>query len=121
VYTGLKDLLRELQEVTEWQPFGRHLGLEEPELEAIYEDNQTTEDSRREMIMLWMERDPECSWQKIVNALVQMEALPLAAQIARRYGNLLHATKLRTNVDLFEHTLVGLWQHTTHRKVSELM
>ena len=86
VHTGLKDLLRELQEVTEWQPFGQHLGLEEPELEAIYEDNQTTEDSRREMLMLWMERDPECSWLKIVNALVQMETLPLAAQIAHKYG-----------------------------------
>ena len=85
--TGLKDLLRELQQVIEWKHLGQLLGLSESDLEAIYEENETTEDCRREMLLLWMERDPDCSWKKIVDALIEMRAETLAAQIASKYGN----------------------------------
>ena len=97
-HTELKDLLRELQEVTEWQPLGQHLGLKTSDLDAIFEDNQTTDDCRREMLMLWMERDIECSWKKVTDALVRMEAVSLASQIARKYGNLLHEQSFKEGV-----------------------
>lgn len=48
--------------------------------------------------MLWMERDIECSWKKVTDALVQMEALSLATQIARKYGNLLHEQSFKESV-----------------------
>jgi len=97
-HTELKDLLRELQEVTEWRPLGQHLGLKTSDLDAIFEDNQMTDDCRREMLMLWMERDIECSWKKVTDALVRMEAVSLAAQIARKYGNLLHEQSFKEGV-----------------------
>ena len=80
-------MLRELKQVIEWKHLGQLLGLSESDLEAIYEENETTEDCRREMLLLWMERDPDCSWKKIVDALIEMKAEALAAQIASRYGN----------------------------------
>ena len=87
VCTGLKDLLRELQQVIEWKHLGQLLGLSESDLEAIYEENETTEDCRREMLLLWMEQDPDCNWKKIIDALIEMKAETLAAQIASKYGN----------------------------------
>ena len=71
----------------EWKHLGQLLGLSESDLEAIYEENEITEDCRREMLLFWMERDPNCSWKKITDALIEMKAETLAAQIASRYGN----------------------------------
>ena len=84
--TGLKDLLRELQQVIEWQHLGQLLGLPESDLEKIHQENETTEDCRSEMLLLWMERDPNCTWKKVVDALIEMKMEVLAAQIASRYG-----------------------------------
>ena len=84
--TGLKDLLRELQQVIEWQHLGQLLGLPDSDLEEIHEENETTEDCRREMLLLWMEQDPNCTWKKVVDALIEMKVEVLAAQIASRYG-----------------------------------
>ena len=86
--TGLKDLLRELQQVIEWRHLGQLLGLPESDLEKIDQENETTEDCRREMLLLWMERDPNCTWKKVVDALIEMKAETLAAEIASRYGKL---------------------------------
>ena len=86
--TGLKDLLRELQQVIEWQHLGHLLGLPESDLEEIHQEHETTEDCRREMLLLWMERDPNCTWKKVVDALIEMKAETLAAEIASRHGKL---------------------------------
>lgn len=87
ICAGLKDLLRELQQVIEWQHLGQLLGLPESDLEKIHQENETTEDCRREMLLLWMERDPNCTWKKVVDALIEMKAETLAAEITSRYGN----------------------------------
>ena len=71
----------------EWQHLGQLLGLPESDLEAINEENKTTEDCRREMLLLWMERDPDCTWKKVVDALIEMKADALAEEISSRYGN----------------------------------
>ena len=71
----------------EWQHLGQLLGLPESDLEAINEENETTEDRRREMLLLWMERDPDCTWKKVVDALIEMKADALAEEISSRYGN----------------------------------
>ena len=84
----LRDLLRELQQVIEWRHLGQLLGLPESDLEKIDQENETTEDCRREMLLLWMERDPNCTWKKVVDALIEMKAETLAAEIASRYGKL---------------------------------
>ena len=71
----------------EWQHLGQLLGLPESDLEAINEENKTTEDCRREMLLLWMERDPNCTWKKVVDVLIEMKADSLAEGISSRYGN----------------------------------
>ena len=71
----------------EWQHLGQLLGLPESDLEAINEENKTTEDCRREMLLLWMERDLNCTWKKVADVLIEMKAVSLAEEIASRYGN----------------------------------
>ena len=74
----------------EWQHLGQLLGLPESDLEAINEENETTEDRRREMLLLWMERDHNCTWKKVVDALIEMKADALAEEISSRYGNYIY-------------------------------
>ena len=71
----------------EWQHLGQLLGLPESDLEEIHEENETTEDCQREMLLLWMERDPDCTWKKVVDSLIEMKADSLAEEISSRYGN----------------------------------
>ena len=71
----------------EWQHLGQLLGLPESDLEKIYEENETTEDCRMEMLLLWMGRDHNCTWKKVVDALIEMKADALAEEISSRYGN----------------------------------
>ena len=87
--TGLKDLLKELQQVTDWHKLGLHLDVPEHKLddiEATVERNSgNTDDCRREMLMIWMESEI-ATWARVVHALIHIDQLVLAANIANKYG-----------------------------------
>ena len=82
-----KELLDELQEVTDWMPFGLYLGLTVPTLKQIQKDQQTTDRCRREMLLTWgKEQTP--TWLKVIQALVKIRMFHLAVKIASKYGKL---------------------------------
>ena len=81
----MKDLLSELQEVTDWFYLGVCLGVLESRLKEIRSDYEDIEDRRREMLSSWMEKEI-ATWSKIVNALAQIGMHKLAIAIASKYG-----------------------------------
>ena len=83
---GLKDLLTELQQVTDWRNLGLYLDIPEHKLNDIQESNSgNTDDCRREMLMVWMESEV-ATWARVVHALIHIDQPVLAANIASKYG-----------------------------------
>ena len=80
-----KDLVNELQEVTDWCDFGFHLGLDENTLSSVEKDRMETDDCRRDMLEKWM-REQEATWSKVVHALVKIKMYHLAVRIASKYS-----------------------------------
>ena len=82
----LRDLLNELQEVTDWFFLGLCLGLFESQLEVIKQDHKTNDERRREVLATWA-RQEKPTWSKVVCALMEMgDHQVLASQIAEKYG-----------------------------------
>ena len=81
----LKDLVNELQEVTDWFALGVYLGLEMSTLESVRADSMGIDEGRRSMLGIWM-REQEATWSKVVDALVQMKLYYIAVQIASKYS-----------------------------------
>ena len=82
----MKDLIQELEEVTEWEYFGTCLELSEHTLETIRRDNRrNTENCKREVLMEWKKIEVP-TWRRVVCALLEMGMEVLAKRIARKYG-----------------------------------
>ena len=82
----MKDLIQELEEVTEWEYLGTCLGLPNHTLKTIRRDNRrNTENRKREVLLEWMKiKIP--TWRRVVRALLEMGMEVLAKRIARKYG-----------------------------------
>lgn len=82
----MKDLIQELEEVTEWEYFGTRLELPEHTLETIRRDNRrNTENCKREVLMEWAKIKVP-TWRRVVRALLEMGMEVLAKRIAGKYG-----------------------------------
>lgn len=82
----MKDLLKELQPVTDWYNLGLYLDVPEHKLDDIQESNSgNTDDCRREMLIIWMESEV-ATWARVVHALIHIDQPVLAANIASKYG-----------------------------------
>ena len=83
---SLKDVVSELQEVTDWYYLGLCLGVPFTELQSIKQDYWHIEERKREVLLAWSDKEKP-TWLKVVNVLVEMRKMPLAQQIAQKYGN----------------------------------
>ena len=81
----MKDLLSELQEVTDWFKFGVCVGVQEWNLEAIKQDYEDTEECRREMLIIWRKKEVP-TWSKVIRALAEIGMHRHALAIATKYG-----------------------------------
>ena len=81
----MKDLIQELEEVTEWDYLGACLGLPEHTLKTIRRDNRNTENRKREVLMEWVKIKVP-TWRRVLCALLEMGMEVLAKRIARKYG-----------------------------------
>ena len=81
----MKDILQELEEVTEWHYLGLCLGVEESRLKAIRKDNKGNENRKRAMLFAWSKLKIP-TWRRIVRALLEMGEKVLAEKIAKKYG-----------------------------------
>ena len=81
----LKDLLNNVV-TTKWYRLGLQLTNDETELDIIKEDHGSkTPDALRETFKLCIRRDPELTWQKIVNALREIKENHLARDIEEKF------------------------------------
>ena len=78
-------LVRELNQVSQWDVLGIFLGLSESEIEVIERDHHDT--ARRRIVMLknWMDKDVNASWEKVIDALKSMLKNVLANQLKEKY------------------------------------
>ena len=83
---SLKDLVSELQEVTDWYYLGLCLGVPFTELQSLKQDYRHIEERKREVFLAWSDKEKP-TWVKVVNVLVEMRKISLAQQIAQKYGN----------------------------------
>ena len=81
----MKDILRELKEVTEWHHLGLCLGVDESRLKAIRKDNKGNENRKRAMLLAWSKLKVP-TWRRVVRALLDMGEKVLAEKIAKKYG-----------------------------------
>ena len=89
VGTELKDLINELQGVTDWFLLGLCLGVPESKLEEIKQDHRLNNDRRKAVLTTWKHAEIETTWVKLVNALLEMGAHVHALYIAAKHGNIL--------------------------------
>ena len=83
---SLKDLVSELQEVTDWYYLGLCLGVPFTMLQSIKQDYRHIEERKREVLLAWSDKETP-TWVKVVNVLVEMRKMSLANHIAQKYGN----------------------------------
>lgn len=86
----MKDLVNELQEVTDWFQLGLSLRVPVSVLRTIQRDLVTTNKCRQEMLIEWMKREVP-KWSTIVKALLDVGMTDLAIEIA-----LIHFGRLNT-------------------------
>ena len=85
--TELRDLVSELNTVTQWYLLGIYLGVQTPTLEEIKKDCTTIKECRTQMLVEW-QKHVTPTWAAVVEALVGIERERLASTIAERYGML---------------------------------
>ena len=79
----INNLRHALQDVSDWQMLGLELGLRWKKLDSLKRDSYLShEDSRKvAMLQLWLDYDLDVSWEKLSEALDQMDQRNLAAMI----------------------------------------
>lgn len=85
----MKDLVNELQEVTDWFRLGLSLRVPESVLRTIEQDLDTTNKRKQEMLIEWMKRVQVPKWSTMVKALFDMGMTDQAIKIV-----LIHFGKL---------------------------
>ena len=77
-------LLQELKNV-EWDTLGTYLGLSQSEISEIERDHKRT--WRRKIVMLdmWLRKEENPSWAKIIAALEKMSETSLASRLRNKY------------------------------------
>ena len=77
-------LLQELKNV-EWDTLGTYLGLSQSEIRDIENDHKNTGRRRVEMFDLWLRKEENPSWVKILAALEKMSETSLVIQLRKKY------------------------------------
>ena len=81
----MRDLIQELEEVTEWDYLGVCLGVPGSTLRAIRRDERGAEGRKRAMLIEWA-KIKKPTWYRVVRALLEMGREVLAKRIAEKYG-----------------------------------
>ena len=87
-------LVKELKDV-DYHKLGTHLGLSPGDLRTIERDYHLDTRRRSEVLDLWMRRESNPTWEKIIVALEEMKELALASQLKRRHAGPAHKGDLQ--------------------------
>ena len=84
VQTTINVLFRELNDV-EWEILGTHLGFSQSEIRDIERDHQNTARRRIVLFDLWLKKEQDPSWVKMIAALEEMSENNLASRLRKKY------------------------------------
>ena len=78
-------LLKELRQVTDWHMLGLYLEIPPHELKIIRQQffSEGVERCKAELFDLWLRRNSNASWEKVVSALEQAEETVLANAVRK--------------------------------------
>ena len=80
----LADLLRHVQTHL-WYRLGIYLGLSVNKLKQIQQDTRSTEDALTEMFQAWLMTDVKATWNKLYDALEELQLGVLANEIKDKF------------------------------------
>ena len=81
----LPELVNELQDVSDWIPFGLYLGIKMPKLESVKVDCQTIAECRIQMLSEW-QKNVTPTWSAVVQVLLAIQMRHLASHLAQKHG-----------------------------------
>ena len=82
-------LVKELKDV-DYHDLGTHLGLSPGDLRTIERDYPLNTRRRSEVLDLWMRRESNPTWEKIIMTLEEMKEFALAAQLKQSHAGPAH-------------------------------
>ena len=80
-----RKLVHALKEVIDWKLLGLLLKMSTTDLETIEHDYRLLNDQKIKLFTLWLKRDPQASWENILDALKQMELHDLARRVQSEF------------------------------------
>jgi len=84
----LTNVLNVLRPVIDWEGLGIQLEIDDHELKKIRIDRRDIDLCKREMVRWWLEHDTCSSWQKLCDALKDLQQERIANQIVSEYPEL---------------------------------
>ena len=99
VESSLALMADELKEVVDWQGLGLQLRLTYSELKIIEVENRgNVRKSLRKMLDVWLESNPNSSWEQIVEALEKINKKTLAVRLKKYVKSTTQHTSTTENV-----------------------
>ena len=77
--------MNELQNVSDWMPFGIHLGIKRPSLESITMNYPNHAECHTQILKEW-QKIATPTWSAVVHALAETGMRQLASDLAQKHG-----------------------------------
>ncbi len=82
----MKDMLKKLDSVVDWQLLMISMGVEKFENDKIERNFQGDIDrQKQEAFDKWLRMKPDACWKDVIDALYEMKEITLANSLARKY------------------------------------
>ena len=82
----LKDLVKDLNSIVNWQLLMINLGVKKFENDKIESNFRCDIDrQKQEAFDKWLRMKPDACWKDVTDALYEMEEITLASSLARKY------------------------------------
>ncbi|XP_064388636.1 uncharacterized protein LOC135336701 isoform X2 [Halichondria panicea] len=83
----MKDLMKELVSVVDWQLLMINMGMEKYENDKIERNFGCDIDrQKQEAFDKWLRKKPNACWKNVIDALYEIEEITLASSLAKRYN-----------------------------------
>ncbi len=82
----LKDLMRELDTIVDWQLLLLNMGMEKHENDKVERNNPGDVDHQKlDAFDKWLRKTPDACWKTVIDALFEVKELVLANKLERKY------------------------------------
>ena len=70
----------------DWRRFGRHLNVNEPELEHIQCDYENTPDKAMEVLKKWKQKIGDPTWEQLAECLATFQRKDILMEVEREFN-----------------------------------